>query len=162
LGSTLAVLGIAWSRTSFGITLLWLTHGRLQRFVVAVFIAMNVARVFVIVWVKCDPVEKIWRRMVPGTCWNLRVSNGYAFFKGVFPGLRGLFFALLPWHLLWGLRMRKKEKLGVAVAMSMCCNPKREADFRTGKRLETALYTTPRNTPPQTTQPKRCGLDNYG
>jgi hypothetical protein len=23
--------------------------------------------------------------------------------------------------------------------------PKREADFRTGKRLETALYTTPRN-----------------
>jgi hypothetical protein len=26
--------------------------------------------------------------------------------------------ALLPWKLIWGLQMKKKEKVGVAVAMS--------------------------------------------
>ena len=27
--------------------------------------------------------------------------------------------AFLPWPLIWGLRMRRREKIGVAVAMSM-------------------------------------------
>ena len=27
--------------------------------------------------------------------------------------------ALLPWRLIWSLQMNKKEKLGVAIAMSM-------------------------------------------
>jgi len=27
--------------------------------------------------------------------------------------------ALLPWSVIWGLQMRKKEKIGVALAMSM-------------------------------------------
>jgi hypothetical protein len=103
LGPTLAVLRIAWSKTSFGITLLRLMHGRLRRFVAAVVVAMNVATVLqvVIVWVKCDPVERIWRPMVPGRCWDLRVSNGYAFFNGVLSGVCDLLFALLPWRLLW-------------------------------------------------------------
>jgi hypothetical protein len=26
--------------------------------------------------------------------------------------------AILPWKLLWGLQMKRKEKIGVAVAMS--------------------------------------------
>lgn len=27
--------------------------------------------------------------------------------------------ALLPWRIIWGLQMKKKEKVGVALAMSM-------------------------------------------
>jgi len=27
--------------------------------------------------------------------------------------------AMIPWKLIWGLQMRKKEKIGVAIAMSM-------------------------------------------
>lgn len=30
-----------------------------------------------------------------------------------------IILALLPWKILWGLQMRKKEKIGVAIAMSM-------------------------------------------
>lgn len=27
--------------------------------------------------------------------------------------------ALLPWSVIWGLQMRRKEKIGIALAMSM-------------------------------------------
>jgi hypothetical protein len=82
---------------------------------------MNVAMLLqaVFVWIKCDPVEKNWKPMVPGTCWDLRVSNGYGFFSGALSGVCDVLFALLPWRLVWGLRMRRKEKIGVVVAMSM-------------------------------------------
>ena len=36
-----------------------------------------------------------------------------------FSALMDLVLALLPWKLIWGLQMKTKEKLGVAVAMSM-------------------------------------------
>jgi len=49
----------------------------------------------------------------------LWVCTGFGFFSGVLSGVCDVLFALLPWHLVWGLRMRKKEKVGVVVAMSM-------------------------------------------
>lgn len=121
LGSAFTILAIVWSKTSFGITILRLTRDGLRRFVFVVVVAMNVAMLLqaVFVWVKCEPVEKNWRPFVEGRCWDLRVSNGYGFFSGVLSGVCDLLFALLPWHLVWGLRMRKKEKVGVVVAMSM-------------------------------------------
>ncbi len=27
--------------------------------------------------------------------------------------------AMIPWKIIWGLQMKKKEKFGVAIAMSM-------------------------------------------
>jgi hypothetical protein len=121
LGSTFTVLTIVWSKTAFGVTLLRLTRGRLRWGLAAVVIAMNVAMGLqaVFVWVKCQPVEKNWRPGGKGRCWELEVSNGYAMFSAVLSGVCDVVFALLPWYLVWGLRMRKKEKIGVVVAMSM-------------------------------------------
>ncbi len=123
LGSVFTILGIVWSKTSFGITLLRLLtrDGWLRRSILGVVVVMNVSMLLqaVFVWVKCDPVEKNWRPLVPGRCWNLGVSNGYGFFSGVLSGVCDVLFAVLPWHLVWGLKMRKKEKIGVVVAMSM-------------------------------------------
>ena len=123
LGSVFTILGIVWSKTSFGITLLRLLPrgGWLRRSVWAAVVVMNVAMLMqpVFVWVKCDPVEKNWRPLVPGKCWDLGVSNGYGVFSGVLSGVCDVMFAVLPWHLVWGLRMRRKEKVGVVVAMSM-------------------------------------------
>jgi len=36
-----------------------------------------------------------------------------------YSGLMDIVLALLPWSVVWNLQMRKKEKIGVAVAMSM-------------------------------------------
>jgi len=42
-----------------------------------------------------------------------------SYFTQVYSGIVDLTLALIPWKLLWGLPIRKKEKFGAAVAMSM-------------------------------------------
>ncbi|KAK4132124.1 hypothetical protein BT67DRAFT_407277, partial [Trichocladium antarcticum] len=113
-------LAIVWSKTSFGITILRLTKYKLRAFVLGVVVAMNIAMVLqaVFVWAKCTPLSKNWSPKTPGTCWSLRSSNGYAVFSGAFSGVCDIFFATLPWHLVWSLRIPRREKIGVVVAMS--------------------------------------------
>lgn len=120
-GSAFMILAVVWSKTSFGITILRLTRDKLRVFVLAVVVGMNVAMLLqaVFVWVKCTPVEKNWKPWVEGRCWELRVSNGYGVFSGVLSGVCDVLFALLPWYLVGGLRMKRKEKIGVVVCMSM-------------------------------------------
>jgi hypothetical protein len=36
-----------------------------------------------------------------------------------YSGVMDIVLALLPWSIVWNLQMKKKEKIGVAVAMSM-------------------------------------------
>ncbi|KAK3900822.1 hypothetical protein C8A05DRAFT_16916 [Staphylotrichum tortipilum] len=121
IGSALTILAIMWSKTSFGITLFRLAHNWLRWLVLGVLVIMNVCMMLqaIFFWVKCDPVEKNWHPAIPGRCWDLRVSNGYALFNAVLSGVCDVLFALLPWRLLWGLEMRTKEKIGLVVAMSM-------------------------------------------
>jgi hypothetical protein len=121
LGATFMILAVVWSKTSFGITVLRLTRDGLRVFVAAVVVGMNVAMLLqaVFVWAKCAPVEKNWRPWVAGRCWELEVSNGYGLFAGVLSGVCDVLFALLPWYLVGGLRMKRAEKIGVVVCMSM-------------------------------------------
>jgi hypothetical protein len=37
----------------------------------------------------------------------------------VISGVMDMMLALLPWSIVWKLQMKKKEKLGVALAMSL-------------------------------------------
>ena len=39
------------------------------------------------------------------------MSNGYGVFSGVLSGVCDVLFALLPWYLVGGLRMKRKEKM---------------------------------------------------
>lgn len=36
-----------------------------------------------------------------------------------YSGAQDFVLALLPWTVIWGLQMKKKEKFGIALAMSM-------------------------------------------
>ncbi|KAL2130080.1 hypothetical protein VTI74DRAFT_6918 [Chaetomium olivicolor] len=85
LGSVFTILAIVSSKTSFGITILRLARDKLRVFLVVVVVAMNIAMLLqaVFVWVKCDPIEKNFRPMMPGRCWDLSVSNGYGIFSAV-------------------------------------------------------------------------------
>ncbi len=76
--------------------------------------------------------------MVPGTCWPITVLTSYGIFSAgtsaaiaftpfffcltdIVPGnsaAMNLALAMLPWKLIWGLNMRKQERIGVAVTMS--------------------------------------------
>ncbi|KAK0666633.1 hypothetical protein QBC41DRAFT_230143 [Cercophora samala] len=101
LGSCITILTIVWSKTSFAITILRLSpSGSILRNISwFVLISMNALMTAqsIVVWVKCNPVRKNWDIRNEGTCWDVHATNYY----GVFCG------------------MRKKEKLGIVVGMSM-------------------------------------------
>ncbi|KAK0744591.1 hypothetical protein B0T21DRAFT_304227 [Apiosordaria backusii] len=123
LGSCISILTISWSKTSFAITILRLSPSgsMLRNIAWFVLISMNVlmGTQAVVVWVKCNPVSKNWDMAAEGTCWDVHATNNYGVFCGVYSGVCDIVLALLPWRLVWRLQMRKKEKLGVVVGMSM-------------------------------------------
>ena len=43
----------------------------------------------------------------------------YATFAGAYSAAMDFVLAFIPWPLIWSLKLKKKEKLGVAVAMSL-------------------------------------------
>lgn len=119
--SALAIFAIAWSKTSFGITIYRLARNWLRWLVLGAMAAMNVCSLLQVIFIraKCDPIPKSWHPELPGTCWDSDATNGYALFNAVLSGVCDVLFALLPWRLLWGLGMRTKEKFGLVLAMSM-------------------------------------------
>ena len=67
----LTPFAIAWSKTSFGVTLLHIIKGKLKIVVWAIIISTNLLftiAAFTFLF-QCKPVEKLWNPMVPGTCW---------------------------------------------------------------------------------------------
>ncbi|KAK4161581.1 hypothetical protein QBC43DRAFT_217276 [Cladorrhinum sp. PSN259] len=104
IGASFGILAIVWSKTSFAFTILRISKDRLRYFVIALTIVMNIAMTLqlLFVWVRCTPIEKAWKlRMEEGKCWDLKKTNYYGVFAGSLSG------------------MKKKERIGVIVAMSM-------------------------------------------
>lgn len=121
IGGSLSLTAATWSKTSFALTLLRLTDGRLKQFIWFCIISMNIAMGLsaLFPWVQCTPVEKAWHPFMPeGSCWDPKVIMKYNIFSASYSALMDLTLALLPWKLIWGLQMKPKEKVGVAIAMS--------------------------------------------
>lgn len=57
--------------------------------------------------------------MVDGQCWDPNINISYGIFASVYSGLSDLALAILPWQVVMGLNLKMKEKIGVALAMSM-------------------------------------------
>jgi hypothetical protein len=122
LGASFGILAIVWSKTSFAFTILRISKDKLRYFVIALTIVMNIAMTlqFLFIWVRCMPIEKAWKlTMQEGKCWDMKKIDYYGVFAGSLSGVADIILALLPWHLLRGLQMKKKERIGVIVAMSM-------------------------------------------
>ncbi|XXG96026.1 hypothetical protein Hte_002303 [Hypoxylon texense] len=67
---------------------------------------------------QCSPVEKLWNPMVPGTCWP-NLNSVVGMLASAYSGFMDFVLALLPWSFILNLNLRRKEKIGVAAAMSM-------------------------------------------
>ncbi|KAK0737829.1 hypothetical protein B0T18DRAFT_354511, partial [Schizothecium vesticola] len=122
VSTSLAFLGAVWSKTSFGMTLLRITDGKTKAVVWFVMLSMNaaVSASIVVSWVQCDPLPKGWDKGITGgRCWDPRVNVYYMMFAAAYSGVMDIVLALLPWPIIWKLQMKRKEKIGVALAMSM-------------------------------------------
>ncbi|KAK4167870.1 hypothetical protein QBC43DRAFT_254363 [Cladorrhinum sp. PSN259] len=121
---TLAICSQAWSKTSFAISLLMISdgiHGKTRIFIWFAIVSMNLlfgisAMLF---WIGCTPVEKAWHPFMRGSCWSVNIIITYGIFTSAYSGVMDLILAIIPWKIIMNLQMQTKEKIGVALAMSM-------------------------------------------
>lgn len=120
-GGSLSITAAIWSKTSFAITLLKLTHGWLKSSIWVIIITMNIAMgaSALFNWIHCTPVRKTWDPIIDGTCWDYSIVVNYNIFSAAYSAAMDITLALIPWKLIMGLQMKKKEKIGAALAMSM-------------------------------------------
>lgn len=89
VAGTLSICASAWSKTSFALTILRLTDGRLRKLIWALIISMNVFMgvTALLNYIHCWPMEKLWdfTGTVPGTCWPIEVVINYDIFSAGTP-----------------------------------------------------------------------------
>ena len=70
LSVTFIICSSVWSKTSWGITLLRITEGKMRLFIMFFIVSMNIlfAVAALVYWIPCTPIEKVWRPLTPGTC----------------------------------------------------------------------------------------------
>ncbi len=122
VAGTFSVTSAVWSKTSFGITLLLITDGWIKKLTWFCIISMNLAMFFsaLLPWITCTPIKKTWDLSVQGSsCWDGRVIVYYDIFSAAYSALMDFTLAFLPWQFLWKLQMKRSEKIGVGIALSM-------------------------------------------
>lgn len=121
IGASISCFHSTGSKIAFGVTLLRLIKGPLRWFVwfsiVTLFLVMLPSAL--LTWIMCTPPQKAWNPAVEGRCWSPAISTNYGIFNAAWCAVIDFALALLPWTVLRGLQMRKKEKVGVGIAMSL-------------------------------------------
>ncbi|KAF2266440.1 hypothetical protein CC78DRAFT_147847 [Lojkania enalia] len=122
VGEFFALIAIPTSKTSFAVTLLRLVAKNWQKwFIWFVIISMNVVLWLcgILLFIQCKPIEKNWRKDMPGTCWNSDIQDNYSVFAGAYSAFLDVVLATFPCVIIWNLQMGKREKVGVISAMSL-------------------------------------------
>jgi hypothetical protein len=130
-------------------------HGKTRIFVWFAIVSMNLLFGFVgmFFWIGCTPVEKAWHPFMRGSCWSPNIIITYGIFVSAYSGILDLVFAIIPWQIVLRMQMERREKIGVALAMSMGvfaaaaafikCSSLPELGGRDFSRKSLALATTP-------------------
>ncbi|KAI1130898.1 hypothetical protein F5Y10DRAFT_234615 [Nemania abortiva] len=109
------------ARVSFAITLLRLSSVKQKQivwFAIITLLAVTTPAI-ILPFVSCRPYAKIFDPSVPGTCIKRGVSVGYFIFEGAYTALIDFLLVALPWKILAKLQIRRVEKLGACLAMSL-------------------------------------------
>lgn len=142
IGEALAVMACTLGKTSFAVTLLRIVVKRwmvvLLWFVIVTMNLVNILTAFFIFF-QCEDPRHLWNPAIASKCWPSNVFTHYSLFVGgkspntiasrsldhglknpsAYSGAQDFVLALLPWTIVWNLQMRRKEKIGVACAMSL-------------------------------------------
>ncbi|KAL1854996.1 hypothetical protein Plec18170_004408 [Paecilomyces lecythidis] len=122
LGEFVAIIGCSLSKTSFAFTLLRIVVEKWQKiFLWFVIVSMNAVMIScaLLYLLRCTPVQANWDTSIHGKCFSIRTANSYAIFAGIYSGIMDFVLATLPWKILWKLQMKRREKFGCGLAMSL-------------------------------------------
>jgi hypothetical protein len=85
IGRFFGIIALAFSKSSFAVTLLRLTIDRWQRIVLwFIILSLNISLGLcaLFLFVQCTPVEKAYILSTPGSCWPQQVTIGFSIFAG--------------------------------------------------------------------------------
>ncbi|KAK2594761.1 hypothetical protein QQS21_007508 [Conoideocrella luteorostrata] len=122
ISQPLVIMSCAFGKTSFALTLIRVAA---QQWVIVllwfIIISMNVFHVLISVFVftRCQDPRHLWNPEIPSVCWPATVFDNISLFVGSYSAATDFILALIPWAILWKLQMKRREKFGVAVAMSL-------------------------------------------
>ncbi|KAK1985569.1 hypothetical protein LZ30DRAFT_619144 [Colletotrichum cereale] len=122
LVATFGLLATTLSKTSFALTLYRLVLNEwLKYFLIFIIVTTNITLnlVWVFGFAKCTPLAKVWDPSVPGKCWDKTRLVKYQLFSAYYSAVMDFVLAYLPWPILMGATLQRRERLGVAVAMSL-------------------------------------------
>ncbi|KAL1969383.1 hypothetical protein VTN77DRAFT_9576 [Rasamsonia byssochlamydoides] len=120
VSQTFAVIGMAVAKISLGLFLLRIVVDFWQKVVLwfaIVSIAIISLSTDIIFWLQCIPSAAIYDPRVKGVC-HLKVE-GVAIALGSWCVVEDFFLAAFPWYFIWGLNMKRKEKLTLAGGLSL-------------------------------------------
>lgn len=140
LVAAFGIISTCVSKTSFALTLYRIIINKWMRwFLLFVIITINVSMnlVWIFGFAKCTPVQKVWDSSVEGVCWDKQALLKYQLFAACelrkypwkpnsmltsssdYSSILDFVLAFLPWKILMSMSMLLREKIGVAVAMSL-------------------------------------------
>ncbi|OLN97764.1 hypothetical protein CCHL11_07918 [Colletotrichum chlorophyti] len=122
LVAAFGIIATTTSKSSFALTLYRIvTNKWTKHFLVFVIVSINISMnlVWIFGFAKCTPLAKVWDGNVPGVCWDRTKLVKYQLFAAYYSAILDFVLAFLPWPILMAATMRKRERLGVAVAMSL-------------------------------------------
>ncbi|KAK1574722.1 uncharacterized protein LY79DRAFT_496595, partial [Colletotrichum navitas] len=117
-----SILATTLSKTSFALMLYRLVLNEwLKYFLIFVMVTINISLnlVWIFGFAKCTPLTKVWDPSVPGECWDKTRLVKYQLFSAYYSAILDLVLAILPWPILMGATLKRRERFGVAVAMSL-------------------------------------------
>ncbi|KAE8381967.1 hypothetical protein BDV26DRAFT_300448 [Aspergillus bertholletiae] len=120
VGHTFAVLGLALANVSLGIFLLRIVIKPWHK--ISIWIAMvsvSVLSIFmsIVFWVQQAPLSSIYDPSVPGRI--VVPIMPISLLLGVWCTVVDFFFAILPWLFIWEVNIKFKEKVTIAVSLSL-------------------------------------------
>ncbi|KAK3693205.1 hypothetical protein B0T22DRAFT_361933, partial [Podospora appendiculata] len=122
VGEFFGIIGIAFAKTSFCLTLLRLAVKPWHRILIwscAVTINLFMWPCAITFFVGCVPLAKKFDDSVPGTCVDTVPIVHFAVFAGVWSAMTDFILAIFPWFLVWNLQMKLVERCGVCICMSI-------------------------------------------
>lgn len=121
IATVFSVIGASWSKTSFALTLLRITTGTIHYVIWFIIISMNIVLTFnaVLQFLWCQPASVAWSGGQGGTCWSKGVIVYYSIAAAAYSATMDVLLAMVPWVVIMKLNMEMKEKIGVAVCMSL-------------------------------------------
>ncbi|KAK3400375.1 hypothetical protein B0T20DRAFT_435484 [Sordaria brevicollis] len=121
IGQCFAVIGMALAKWSLGLFLLRLVNQTWHKIsiwlVMGALMGASVSVCFVFM-LQCSPPAYLWDRTIPGGHCDLDATP-VSLTLTTLCIIADFFFALMPWIFLWKLNMNQREKMVIAISMSL-------------------------------------------